>query len=98
MVLWLLIDGCLFVTRRGFLGLGVENTRAGDEVWLLCDAHMPFVMRRVSEDPGSLNVVGDCHVHGLMRGEMLGDELGVEGILGWLGLFKGFAILLIDDL
>lgn len=71
----------LFITKWGFLGLGVETVQKGDQVWLLCDAHTPFVMQTTPK-PSSFTVVGDCYIHDFMHGEMLDDRWGVKENIG----------------
>ncbi|KAH8600097.1 heterokaryon incompatibility protein-domain-containing protein [Bisporella sp. PMI_857] len=67
----------LFITEQGFLGLGPSNVRKGDQVWLLRDSRVPFVLRPVAET-SSFTLVGECYIHGFMHGEMLDDQWGLE--------------------
>lgn len=57
-------------TRRSILALGPANTRQGDQVWLIRDAHTSFLLRPVPCDTTYM-LVSDCYVHGFMHGEML---------------------------
>ncbi|OCK78539.1 hypothetical protein K432DRAFT_394682 [Lepidopterella palustris CBS 459.81] len=71
----------LFVTRKGYLGLGPASVRVGDEVWVLGGAGAAFVLRGVGEGDGGVgdekgkgnvavrSVVGEAYVHGIMGGE-----------------------------
>ncbi|KAK1687703.1 heterokaryon incompatibility protein-domain-containing protein [Colletotrichum godetiae] len=36
-----------FLTRGGGTGVGTYGTKLGDEVWILCSGHMPFILRPV---------------------------------------------------
>lgn len=37
---------CLYRTKRGYIGLGPEETNPGDEVWLIAGARTPFILRK----------------------------------------------------
>lgn len=71
----------LFVTRKGYLGLGPHGTSEGDLVCVLRGAQVPFVMREQTTPgrvPGtfwkrekiSCELVGEAYVHGIMDGEV----------------------------
>jgi hypothetical protein len=62
----------LFITEQGFLGLGPSTVRKDDQVWLLSDSRVPFVLRPFAET-ASFTLVGECYIHGVMYGEMLVD-------------------------
>ena len=57
----------LFKTDHGLLGLGSNSLEVGDEVWVLADASMPFVLRKDAE--GRRTLVAPAYVHGIMQGE-----------------------------
>ncbi|EKG20144.1 Heterokaryon incompatibility [Macrophomina phaseolina MS6] len=57
----------LFRTKEGFVGLGPESIRPGDQVFLLRDAHVPFILRSISS--GVHELVGESYVHGFMEGQ-----------------------------
>lgn len=40
---------CLYRTKRGYVGLGPEDTEVGDEVWLIAGARTPFVLRKPAQ-------------------------------------------------
>ncbi|RDW82327.1 hypothetical protein BP6252_03439 [Coleophoma cylindrospora] len=78
-----------FVTDCGYYGLGPQNMKAEDEVYVLFGSNVPFVLRpnpnrdfhALSMDSGLFlrdgfhcYLVGDCYVHGFMNGEALDDE------------------------
>jgi hypothetical protein len=67
----------LFTTERGLLGSGIETLQKGDEVWLLCNARVPMILRRTTIS-GEYTLIGECYVYGFMNGEMLHDELHVK--------------------
>lgn len=60
----------LFVTGEGFVGLGITIVQPGDQIWLLTDAHPPFVLRS-TPSPNTFTLVGDCYMLDFMHGEML---------------------------
>jgi hypothetical protein len=64
----------LFRTSKGFLGLGPCSMRAGDEVWMLQNALVPFILRK-DEHGESYSLIGEAYLHGFMQGEMLTPEL-----------------------
>ena len=70
-----------FQTKRGLLGLGLSGLQEGDEVWLLTDAHVPFILRQTSVE-GEFTVVGGCFMYGFMNGEMLEEQYGVKENIG----------------
>jgi hypothetical protein len=69
-----------FVSDRGYIGWGPEAMMPGDTITVLNSCNMPFVLRAVPEelsrtDIGSgYTVIGECYVHGLMKGEALENE------------------------
>ncbi|KAJ4310661.1 hypothetical protein N0V94_008334 [Neodidymelliopsis sp. IMI 364377] len=73
-----------FVTKSGYMGIGPERTRAGDQVWVFHGGNVPFVMRKVGkEEEGDgplLKLVGDAYVHGIMDGEALDGEARVQKV------------------
>jgi hypothetical protein len=62
----------LFRTRRGYLGIGSQEVRLGDEVWVVPGGKTPFVLRKLEN--GNHVLVGDAYVHGITRGELVGTE------------------------
>ncbi|KAN0120363.1 Heterokaryon incompatibility protein (HET) domain containing protein [Hyaloscypha variabilis] len=58
----------LFRTKRGLLGLGPESMQAGDQVWMVQGAMVPFVLRRKGAE--FHRVVGESYLHGFMDGKM----------------------------
>ena len=68
----------LLVSALKFMGLTAPETRPGDLICLVLGADTPFVLRRNSDEEGmfdgTYSLVGECYVHGLMKGE--GMQLG----------------------
>ncbi|KAK0642159.1 heterokaryon incompatibility protein-domain-containing protein [Cercophora newfieldiana] len=65
----------LFLTKSGLLGMGPEETRPGDKVYILHGGNVPFVLRPASQQglPDRYTYVGDAYVDGVMDGEALDD-------------------------
>ncbi|KAL2126231.1 hypothetical protein VTI74DRAFT_1378 [Chaetomium olivicolor] len=72
----------LFFTSKGYIGLGPPNTTEGDRVCVFTGGSMPFLVR----DAGDREVrcvglrachqlIGDCYVHGVMDGEVMGNPV-----------------------
>ena len=67
----------LFVTRKGYVGLGPLFAREGDQVWIIPRAKVPFVFGKVSDnDPSHRVFKGESYVHGIMHGEVVRDHVG----------------------
>jgi hypothetical protein len=58
------------VTEGGFLGVGPQYVEVGDSVYILLGGRVPHLLRK-AENENKYFFVGECHVHGLMRGEAL---------------------------
>lgn len=69
----------LFVTEKGYIGLGPPSTALGDEVCILVGGSTPFVLRNMGEryvspkvgDVTCHSLIGDCYVQGIMQGEAM---------------------------
>ena len=61
----------IYLTEKGYIGLGPQSADDGDEVWILGGAKVPFVLRKCQE--GGYTLVGESYVHGIMTGEALAD-------------------------
>ncbi|KAN0102572.1 Heterokaryon incompatibility protein (HET) domain containing protein [Hyaloscypha variabilis] len=63
-------DACfhskLFRTTKNYLGLGPQILKAGDVVAVIFGAKVPFILR---PDGDHYLLLGDCYVHGIMKGE-----------------------------
>lgn len=64
-----------FVTKKGHLGLGLDQVEPGDVVAVLIGSQVPFVLRNCVG--GRYKIVGDAYVDGIMDGEAVGEILGV---------------------
>lgn len=60
-------DRRMFRTKDGYVGLGPENVKYGDEIWIVEGARVPFVLRGNRDRH---RVVGEAYVHGIMHGEL----------------------------
>ena len=71
-------DACghrvLFVTARGYMGLGPWNAKVGDHVCVLKGADTPFLLRPVERKDERYTLVGETYVLGIMEGEAMADE------------------------
>ncbi|KAH7312693.1 heterokaryon incompatibility protein-domain-containing protein, partial [Stachybotrys elegans] len=63
---------CIFLTSKGFMGLGSESMFPEDEVWIVKGSRAPLILRR--QAVGLHELVGGAYVHGLMHGEALDLE------------------------
>lgn len=70
----------LFVTQKGYLGIGSAGIKEGDDVYIFYGGNIPFITRS-KEETGNLGsietthkrceLVGDCYLHGVMEGELV---------------------------
>jgi hypothetical protein len=65
-----------FSTRRGWLGLGPQHAKAGDEVILLQGMQTPMILRPSRK--GRYTLEGEAYVHGIMDGEFVEREKPLE--------------------
>jgi hypothetical protein len=59
----------LFRTNGGDLGYGPLSISPGDQVWVLENGRVPFVLRPVA-DGKNFELLGECYVHGVMDGQL----------------------------
>lgn len=75
-------DKDLFVTDRGYLGLGHEGCTPGDTVCIFAGGEVPFLVR---PHPGgaekAFQFLGECYVHGVMDGEAWDETAPLEQFL-----------------
>nr|OQO27261.1 hypothetical protein B0A51_04897 [Rachicladosporium sp. CCFEE 5018] len=64
----------MFQTDTQLLGLAHVAAMAGDEVWILSDAKVPFVLRLLSDSTGRYSLVGEAYVHGVMFGQLVNED------------------------
>jgi hypothetical protein len=74
----------VFVTSSGHLGLGPEYMELNDVVVVLFGGNLPFLLRPLTN--GQWNLVGQCYVHGIMKGEALTGEGANEDNHEWFEL------------
>lgn len=67
----------LFVSKEKTLGLAPLPAEAGDQVWLLAGARVPFILRP-SGTEGRFRVIGEAYVHGYMHGEFMKEYSDVH--------------------
>lgn len=60
-------DRRLCVTEQGLIGLAPKGAKAGDKVVLCKGGRVPLVVR---EEDDRVVLVGDCYIHGIMKGEL----------------------------
>ncbi len=60
----------LAITKSGYFAMVPPLAEVGDIICLIYGAQTPFVLRRESN---GLQLVGECYVHGIMDGEIVGD-------------------------
>lgn len=68
----------LYMTETGQLGLADAKAQAGDEVWVLFGAKVPFILRNTASEGhprGTHTFVGDCFLDGAMDGEIVQGRL-----------------------
>lgn len=71
----------LFISHRGYIGLGSEDTQVGDVLYVLFGGNVPFLLREVPESIGKRGThtfVGYTYVHGIMDGEVLEADIPDE--------------------
>jgi len=58
----------VFNTLKGYLGIGPNIQQPNDQIWVLLGAKSPFLLRPKGD---YFLVVGECYVHGFMKGEAI---------------------------
>ena len=65
----------LFVTSRGYLGVGDERIKEGDKICIFLGAPVPFTLRdngtKLDDGTRLHQLVGECYVHNIMYGDAL---------------------------
>jgi hypothetical protein len=64
-----ILDSSLLRTLEGDLGFGPPTYLPGDEVWVLENGRVPFLLRP-TEDMSSFRLIGECYVHGIVDGQL----------------------------
>jgi hypothetical protein len=80
----------LFVTDQGWMGLARSEVAEGDAIFILAGGPTPFILKPTSSGyadgkvgtespPGQLyKLVSECHIHGIMDGEILNETLKIS--------------------
>ena len=68
----------MFITSRGYIGLGDGRSQAGDIVIIMLGADVPYILREGAIDQYKL--IGEAYVHGIMDGQGLDMNLEVRKI------------------
>ena len=71
------LNRTLYCTSRGLLGLGPLSMQANDEIWILQNGQVPFILRKEGQG-GNYSFIGEAYLHGFMRGEMLTPEFKAQ--------------------
>ena len=75
---------CLFSTTEGRIGVCRQTCEVGDELWLLEGGAVPYVLRRYrgedGEETSGYTFCGECYVHGIMDGELVGEGGGERAL------------------
>jgi hypothetical protein len=79
------IKRALFTTNRGYAGLGPPGMQVGDSIGIIHGGATPFLLRNVAQpdaNSGSKYVlVGECYIHGIMNGELVGVAMAESIVL-----------------
>lgn len=58
-----------FTTEKGYFGLGPRITQPGDSCVIFPGGKVPFVIREAPDQENCWRLIGECYIHGVMRGE-----------------------------
>ena len=68
-------DKVMFVTEKGYLGLGQDGSQVGDIVCILFGGETPFMFRQSSPpQEGRFQFISECYIHGVMDGEIMNNQ------------------------
>ena len=62
-----------FISHEETMGLVPGNARTGDLIFVPCAVEAPIVVRE-TETQGRFTVVGECYVHGIMKGQLFDED------------------------
>lgn len=68
---------CMFITSKGYIGLGPHSLQVKDSVAILLGGSTPFALRPDQGKPKDVEhwkLIGDCYIHGWMDGELVRSE------------------------
>jgi hypothetical protein len=77
----------MFITRRGYFGLGDEKTQQGDQIVVVDGLEMPLILRKVSKTLLA-RFIGPTYVHGIMNGEFIEEKWKAAGQLNDPQIFE----------
>jgi hypothetical protein len=66
----------LGILGNGLLGLFPRHSQSGDIVCVIFSFAVPVLLRPVANMNGKFQLVGECYVHGIMRGEAVDSTKG----------------------
>lgn len=67
-------DKDMFVTTKGYLGLGHEGFQVGDVVTIFSGGEVPYLLREIApEKKSAFRFLSECYVHGVMNGEVMNN-------------------------
>lgn len=67
----------LVTTLSGKIGIAPAQSQQGDVIAILYGCNVPVVLRRFGSSPDTYQFIGECYLHGYMKGE--GLETGSDG-------------------
>jgi len=70
----------LFITERGYIGLGPLSTFKGDDVAVLYGAKTPYILLSQGRESDGFHLLGETYIHGLMEGEAFQENLPAKVI------------------
>jgi hypothetical protein len=78
--IWEIIEyKAMFLTSRGYLGMGQEGLKAGDFVCIFLGGEVPFLLRRIEDySIDRFQFLSECYAHGVMDGEAMIDMDATE--------------------
>ena len=62
----------LFITEKGYMGLGSPSLQGGDLVVIFSGCEMPFAVRK--RHTGGFHLIEECYVHGIMDGQLFEES------------------------
>lgn len=65
----------VYLTLRGYLGLGPATAQVGDQICIFATASTPHLLRAANIGSDGYILVGETYVHGIMDGEVKTSEL-----------------------
>lgn len=77
------------VTERDSIGFAPPEAVVGDMIVLLWGCSVPVILRELEPrktradgqmDDGKYKLIGECYIHGIMKGEFLEKNMGIESM------------------